>query len=694
MPEITKDEKEIIEQKLEYIGLDLENVPEFLKSFKPLNYRPLESYDDTYKIYKYINICDIQILITPTDRLTSLQEKYKLASPILEYLDSENEEDIEKFAKFLEMVKNLKIDDIEEIETEQELLKDKIPFEVKYKNNFIWQIYYSDYCNKYFMLVPTREANNPELFYILKQQIQCNKEKSQRKIFVPISNMEYSERYLKKTEINDIENYLWYFTKQWPNIYEEQYKIDLKINEQAGLYFLYNNEKIEYSYLPIFINTEVNKKIKEIEKVKNEITTKKERLQRLKKVNDGATAEYLERQKQISTFLECKKSFLGKIKYYFKNKSIKKQIINDVKTKVERENIEPETIYEKKEQYTLEDLIGLCTRLNSKNEINKNMKLDINAMELKITNLTKKIENAELYINEIEKHKKSIFEFWKFTNKDEISTLTQGEQEELPKTKIEKCFDYIEDMEELGKKADELQRRKLSKNETDAIFAVKQAINSVKAFENEYEDIKEFKKLKQEYEDNMEYINMKDFNIFGSMNKDKTQISTINNQKHREIPKDKYKVLNINANTEIDMFKENLKNYTKLVEEAFNKITLQNNIAVYKLLQANMNGLEIFNISPIKELENIKEDSTTLHKFNLQEGVPILFYSNIIFYENFNKTLPIGMNLSTEVLLDLNQLEMEKINENEFNYNVKRNEFDYEIRKIKVIEYNVKKKNI
>ena len=96
----------------------------------------------------------------------------------------------------------------------------------------------------------------------------------------------------------------------------------------------------------------------------------------------------------------------------------------------------------------------------------------------------------------------------------------------------------------------------------------------------------------------------------------------------------------------------------------------------------------------LKELENIKEDSITLHKFNLQEGVPILFYSNIIFYENFNKTLPIGMDLSTEVLLDLNQLEMEKINENEFNYNVKRNEFDYEIRKIKVIEYNVKKKRI
>ena len=83
-----------------------------------------------------------------------------------------------------------------------------------------------------------------------------------------------------------------------------------------------------------------------------------------------------------------------------------------------------------------------------------------------------------------------------------------------------------------------------------------------------------------------------------------------------------------------------------------------------------------------------------MHKFNLQEGVPILFYSNIIFYENFNKTLPIGMDLSTEVLLDLNQLEMEKINENEFIYMFKRNEFDYVIRNIKVIEYNVNKKRI
>ena len=51
--------------------------------------------------------------------------------------------------------------------------------------------------------------------------------------------MEYSERYLKKTEINDIENYLWYFTKQWPNIYEvydNDENLEVQILGQVDVY--------------------------------------------------------------------------------------------------------------------------------------------------------------------------------------------------------------------------------------------------------------------------------------------------------------------------------------------------------------------------------------------------------------------------------------------------------------------------
>lgn len=50
----------------------------------------------------------------------------------------------------------------------------------------------------------------------------------------------------------------------------------------------------------------------------------------------------------------------------------------------------------------------------------KNANLDIKALEASIARLNKRIENAKSYIEEIEDHKKSIFEFWKFVNKDNL----------------------------------------------------------------------------------------------------------------------------------------------------------------------------------------------------------------------------------------------------------------------------------
>ena len=138
-------------------------------------------------MYKYVNIKEIEILITPENRLTDIKQRYKLASPICEYLDSEKEENIEKFAKFMKLVTTINKDRIEEITKEQEELNDKIPFEVKYPNNFIWQIYYSDYAKKYFMLVATEEQDNNALFYLLKEQIANVRARKPRYIFVPIS---------------------------------------------------------------------------------------------------------------------------------------------------------------------------------------------------------------------------------------------------------------------------------------------------------------------------------------------------------------------------------------------------------------------------------------------------------------------------------------------------------------------------
>ena len=375
MPRKTKESDQTLENNLEYIGLNLSKIPNFLKQYESLNFRPSKSYDETvYKVYKYINIKEIQILITPCDRLTDIKERYKLASPIVEYLDSKNEDNIEKFATFLKMVSTMKKDRIEEIAKEQEMLNEKIPYEVKYPNNYIWQIYYSDVAKKYFMLVPTNEQDNNALFYLLKEQIANVRARKPRFIFAPVSHLEYSGAFLTKSEIADIENYLWYFTKEWPNIYEvydkqgemflkivgvtniyekmqstysitldtkkkatelykllkamfilatgakEEYHFITKINQDGEIEFWNNNTKIEYEKLSEFIKLEYLDKIDKVKYEQKERKELKRKVDKFKIVIEDLTQEYLLKQRQIATFLECKKSFFGRVRYFFKKK--------------------------------------------------------------------------------------------------------------------------------------------------------------------------------------------------------------------------------------------------------------------------------------------------------------------------------------------------------------------------------------
>ena len=778
MPRKTKESDQTLENNLEYIGLNLSKAPNFLKQYESLNFRPSKSYDETvYKVYKYINIKEIQILITPCDRLTDIKERYKLASPIVEYLDSKSEDNIEKFATFLKMVSTMKKDRIEEIAKEQEMLNSQIPYEVKYPNNYIWQIYYSDVAKKYFMLVPTNEQDNNALFYLLKEQIANVRARKPRFIFAPVSHLEYSGAFLTKSEIADIENYLWYFTKEWPNIYEvydkqgemflkiigvtniyekmqstysitldtkkkatelykllkamfilatgakEEYHFITKINQDGEIEFWNNNTKIEYEKLSEFIKLEYLDKIDKLKYEQKEKKELKRKVDKFKIVIEDLTQEYLLKQRQIATFLECKKSFFGRVRYFFKKKKddqIEKKPVKQPRTDEEKDNSLNE-LFELKEQYTIEDLISICTKLEELKKENTNLELDLNAIETKEEILSKKVDNAELYIKEIDKHKKSIFEFWKFTKKDEVATLNEGEGEEgTEKVKMKKYFDYIEDLEKLGQKMDELQRRKLSKNETDALFAIRQVPESFRELEKEKEtsvevyeqkDAEEVKKkskkisplekdleqLKEEYEKDIEVINAKDFDIFGNLVEDKTKVKSINNVKHREIEKDKYKVLNINSDTDIKLYVENLESYFSLIKEALNKIQSPYDMSVYCInSKKGIEGINIFDINPETALKNeldSKKSKIILCRINIKENTPALFYTNIMFYDNFNKTLPVGMNLSTEVLVDVNKLKLDFKGEETFYINHKENEFDFTTKEVKLYEYEVYNEN-
>ena len=118
------NEKNAILKSLNYIGLDLENVPNFLMEYKDVDYKPTRAYEQTdYRVYRYINIKDIQILLTPTNRLNSITEKYNKAIPLCEYLDSKNERNIVNYANFLKMLENLNEREILKIEEDQKLAK-------------------------------------------------------------------------------------------------------------------------------------------------------------------------------------------------------------------------------------------------------------------------------------------------------------------------------------------------------------------------------------------------------------------------------------------------------------------------------------------------------------------------------------------------------------------------------------------
>ena len=781
MAKDTKESENTIEKNLEYIGLKLNRIPGFLKEHDTLNFRPSKSYDDTiYKVYKYVNIKNIEILITPADRLMDIRERYKLSSPIFEYIDDKTKKNIEKFTTFMKMIETVNVNRIEEIAKEQESLNDIIPYEVKYPNNYVWQIYYSEYAKKYFMLVPTKEQDNNAFFYLLKEQIRNTRSKKGKYIFVPISYMEYSGEFLSKSEIADVENYLWYFTKEWPNVYEvfdkdenmclkivgetiiyekikctynitlltkkdalelynllkamfilatgakEEYHFITKIGKHGEIEFWYNDKKIQYDDLSDFIKLEY---LNKIDNLKNEEKEKKElkrKLDKFKLIIEDLTQEYLLRQKQIATFLECKKTFLGRVRYFFKKK---KDVKIETKTiiKTDREEIKKdetlEELYTLKSHYTIEDLINICTKLEEVVKENTNLNLDIKAMETKKEILSKKNDNADLYIKEIDKHKKSIFEFWKFTSKDEIQTLGEAEeQEKMEKNKIKKYFDYDTDLEDFGKMMDELQRRKLSKNETDAIFAIREVPESFKELEKEKDTAvelymekeenleendnqkksktkkinplsKDLERLKKDYEKNIEIINAKDFDIFGGLVDDKTKQKTINNTKHREIEKNKFKILKINQNTDIKEYTENLEDYFKLIRESFNKIQSPYDMSVYGITtKKSIEGINLLCINPLNAIKNelsSKKRKIQVYKVNIKESTPAIFYTNIIFYDNFNKTLPLGMDLSTMILIDADKLNLQFAKEDSFYINYKINEFEFGTKELVIYEYDV-----
>ena len=106
----------------------------------------------------------------------------------------------------------------------------------------------------------------------------------------------------------------------------------------------------------------------------------------------------------------------------------------------------------------------------------------------------------------------------------------------------------------------------------------------------------------------------------------------------------------------------------------------------------SINGKEfgIFNINPENALKKtIDSNKINLYRINLKEKMPITAFSNIIYYDNFNKTLPTGMDISDEVLIDMNAFSFELKRQKLFRINQDIDNINVETKIVCIYEYDV-----
>lgn len=724
--------KEDIKEKLNVLGLDLENLPTFLTETNPIIFNPSRlNNDKELKVYKYVPIKDIEIYCTTAHRDDSIKEKYSKSMPLGRFIE-ESEHDSEKSAELLNLFERISDVSIKRVALEQSKMAEKIPFTVHFPKNQLWQIYYSADTDRYFMLVSVKEDTFDELYYLLKKKIEAEKNNKDERIFVPISYVNYSEKFLSNKEINDIENYLWVFTKNWSLTYEvydlddkltiqivgetpiydslkTMYKIILRskeeaeefyklikalfilqtelgsrysfttqINENNGIEFFYEGKKISYGDLPEFIKEKYIETEGEIKKFNQNSFKLENKLKELKIELKKEEAEYFIKQKEISTYLECKKTFFGKVKYFFSKKKNKpKEEIEEVENKEETKEPKPIQGYtDDKKYHTIDDLVTVQALYEKSERYVKDLTQDIKAMKLRIVNTKKKIENATLYIQEIDQHKKSLFDFWKFANKDELLELDTGDEiYEGDVQKIKKKFDFEYDFEDFGIAYDKLERTKFSKQELDSIYVastnVLPIINMLKNGDMDKDVLEEqLRSLKSEYftSSNSTLSSKVDFDIFGSMKDDPTQVKYLNNKSHRENEKDKFQILNINKKIDIFDFTEKLQLITSSLNEAMHKIKFDYDMPIYKVASINeklhKTDFNVLNINAEREIEsydNKFETAVKLFKLNFKEGYPAVFLTNATYYDNANNTLPNGMDVTSKVIIDADMFEYELV---------------------------------
>ena len=285
------------------------------------------------------------------------------------------------------------------------------------------------------------------------------------------------------------------------------------------------------------------------------------------------------------------------------------------------------------------------------------------------------------YIKEISIEKKSLIGFFKYTNKDRKDTISKPETE-FKEEKLYKTFNYELDFLKFAEDIDRDIRKKLDSSEISSIYL---AINGMLKYMNKYREyIKNNEKEErdsnnstqniEEYYQELElylkelknmYIlaygeNTVDYDIFGNSQNFKTT-RYLRERAFREEDRELYKEMKFKKDMNLEELKDIIKENLDKIQNALSKIKIDMEVDIYKIgnwtSKLKENNIEIYNLNINEEKINIgKEDKTyNLYHLNIPAESNMLPLTNIVFYTNNNKTLPEGMDVSTQVIIDMSK---------------------------------------
>lgn len=183
--------------------------------------------------------------------------------------------------------------------------------------------------------------------------------------------------------------------------------------------------------------------------------------------------------------------------------------------------------------------------------------------------------------------------------------------------------------------------------------------------------------------------------MFGGMTEDNTKIKMLGNKKHRETEKDKLKILDITKNLSLQEYKTKLQEILNDIECSIKDIKDLIGIPVYIAInkKQELKGLQVCDLN-IQNVINQYEDDTEiiLYKINLKENTKVIYFSNSIYYDNYNKTLPLGMNITSKCLLDFDMYKLKQIHKDDFRITNLQDEFKMNTKKIFLYEYELEEK--